>query len=1086
MKNLTLNCSYQILRSVLSVFGIALLTAAFFFSSCQPEHLPAGPDVVPGSADSEYMTLPVRIAREDMLETKSSMLSGAEAAGSGALILVYCADTKLLDSYYFFSQSALNNQDSSPLMIDVPRTVCDFYILGNLNVIHKSSGAAENLAAAYGTSAFGSESDLESLVYRLDGADVNSTYRRETMAEVGTFGLPYQHIVKNVNVVTAAGIPGSDACRRLFSKVSVTIDHSAFDGGSAANVDYFVNKKLYMRQVNGMMKPFSTESVKASSSSDLVMGDYDDDMAPTNTGHGTYVFYVPENRQGTVSGIGYPKDKTMTNTAIPEAVRNYGTYVEFTGTLSGAVGGFGGDVTYKFFLGENNTTDFNVTRSKDYQVTLSFTSDGLFNPYWKVNANLSDVRLFHLTSDQAFENELPDAQMVAVRKNRSGAVYVWSAADASQPNLLVGKSVVDPSYSPSNYLNCAWTSDFLSATNVSADVPNREWLLDRGITPSWDSTHGKLTFTVTDPSKFNAHIGEEKTLTLTLLPGDGSNTVRLKVKLYENISITWDQSITEHFLPGMKRTATLTGFSGDVQYKCSDAHMYKNQAAPGATGLILDSYSSSQQVSSGTLPIWCYYVCLHNHVWNLTFRPVDSFNDGEEVICPISSAHARIQFSNMSPTTGYSLQIDGKEELVSWYIYEDGTSTAIPRSAFDDAAFSDIYPMVFGFASDMTTVTGDDTSYDPGASNSFIDLVYKGTTNSYGYPELYMFRKSIGTEYDVRADDNIRVKPSYVYFMPKCSNWDGYQGTFGSTEAMDVRLIPFITKNFDPGFGTEYHDYTLTPKWSHFDLPYRDYATNWMSSSNCYFNVSDRNNITLWVTATNADSECYGVQSESVFVSQVADGDPLKLEFVDNGTNHHSVGPHDIYATVTNKWSGETIDVKLNTNPIGIYIDLVCAGEFWFDSMLEASIRTVCVSDWNRTSLNLYDYVSELKTFVHGIHFFYREGSEYIMTSTSSDWDGNNPDFEEVLIASCTWDYTNPYCPSWTQLSNGDWDELIGTSSVFNVQFYDNASPPVNIKSIIYESLRDSTGGGYYIFHRLYDLYSNTHGWKNILDNPLF
>jgi len=547
----------------------AAISVVLFSASCQQEYLPDGPDAVPRSADSEYMTLPVSIAQEGVLETKASMLNGAEAAGSGAVILVYRADTKVIDRYYFFSQSELNNQGSSPLMIEVPRTVCDFYILGNLNLIRKSGGAAVNLADAYGNTAISSESDLESIVYRLDGADVNSTYRRETMSEVKTYGLPYQHIVKGVNVESVSGIPGSDACRRLFSKVSVTIDHSTFDGGVVAHVDYFVNKKLYMRQVNGMMKPFSTESVKASSAGDLVTGDYDDDMAPSNTGSGTYVFYVPENRQGTVSGIGTPKDKTMSNTSIPSAIRSYGTYVEFTGTLSGAVGGFSGDVTYKFFLGENNTTDFNVTRNKDYQITLSFTSDGLFSPYWKVNANLSDVRLFHLTSDQAYSHELPDAQMVAVRGNRAGVVYVWSAAAAGQPNLLEGRAVVDPSFSPSSAQDCAWTSDFLSATNASADVPNRAWLTDRGITPAWDPTHGKLTFTVTDISKYNAHIGEEKTLTLTLLPGDGSKTITLKIKLVENISVVVadGKSLTENFYMGQKRSVTVSGFcSSDIRY----------------------------------------------------------------------------------------------------------------------------------------------------------------------------------------------------------------------------------------------------------------------------------------------------------------------------------------------------------------------------------------------------------------------------------------------------------------------------------------------------------------------------------------
>ena len=96
------------------------------------------------------------------------------------------------------------------------------------------------------------------------------------------------------------GIPDSDKCRRLFSKVTVRIDHSAFDG-SGADPDCFVNRKLYLRQVNGRLQPFSTVSQKAAEAADvLTESDYDPDMRATSASVATYSFYVPENMQGTL------------------------------------------------------------------------------------------------------------------------------------------------------------------------------------------------------------------------------------------------------------------------------------------------------------------------------------------------------------------------------------------------------------------------------------------------------------------------------------------------------------------------------------------------------------------------------------------------------------------------------------------------------------------------------------------------------------------------------------------------------------------------------------------------------------------
>ncbi len=559
----------MILNKLMRILNGAVTLAAVVFSvSCQSEPLPEAL-VVGRFNEADYVTLPVTIGQAERPETKTSLLNDAEAAGSGALVLVYRSDTKELDRYFYFTQAQLDAQATTPLKIEAPRATCDFYILGNLNGIHKTSGAVADLSAVFGADLPLNESSLESFTYRLDGGTISSTsYRRETMAEINTYGIPYQHVVKNVNVAAAYGIPGADACKRLFAKVSVTIDHEAFDGGVAANVGYFVNKRLYMRQVNNLLQPFSTESVKASSAADLSTGDYDEGMAATNGNKGTYVFYVPENMQGTVAGVGDPKDKTVTNTVIPEAIRSHGTYVEFTGTLDKAAGGFGGDVTYKFFLGETNTTNFNVQRGKNYAVTLEFTSNGLFNPSWKVNADLTDSRLFCLTADSGYATSIENVSgnLLVVRPSRDGAMYVYMNPEdhMASSNALLGKAVVRPSDFIMNGLtDCSWYADFMTAGTSDA-----KWLADRGVTVSWNSVTGQLVFTRTDAAKFSAHIGDERTFVLRLLPGE-TRTATFTLRLSHDITITVadGKSLVNDFYLGQKRTLTASGFAGsDIRY----------------------------------------------------------------------------------------------------------------------------------------------------------------------------------------------------------------------------------------------------------------------------------------------------------------------------------------------------------------------------------------------------------------------------------------------------------------------------------------------------------------------------------------
>ena len=735
------------MKNLANILGRAALGVAALLSvACQRDPVPAPPVQGPVGNRDGYVSIPVSIGQAPIVQTKGAMLNdpAVESVGSGAIILVYMDG--LLTSQYYFSQAEIDNQGSTPLMIEAPLGVCDFYILGNLNAIHKTSGDRASLLDVLSESDLANEATLETLSYRLDGGDIPSSgYRRQTMAEVCTYGLPYRHVVKNVNTGLTTGIPGSNSCKRLFSKVTVIIDHSAFDGGIAGNVDYFVNKNIYMRQVNARLMPFSDTAVKATESADLVAGAYDDAMS--NAGLGTYVFYVPENMQGIVSGITKQEDKTASN--IPSAMASYATYVEFTGTLDKAAGGFGGDVTYKFFLGANNTTDFNVERGKNYEVTLGFTADGLFNPYWKVNASLTDSRLFALTADASGATDIGNvnaSRNLLVRKNRPGAMYVYMNRDGDYgaSNALLGKEyATSESMAVSSLSDCSWYGAMMVSSTEDAT-----WLSARGITPDWDAANAKLSFTVTDPSKFNAHLGESRFLSAKLLPNGQAATFHLVLAEDMVVTVADGLSLTNDFYMGQKRTVSVSGFQGtnvkyaavqeqcgassssaknsNVQWKAVNTGDFENGypscAVDGNGDVVLNPANAAyaDQNFTGSLDVYAWYPnrFQSSHAWGskdgkIVIFSDDWLNDRIDVDLRILEPRVNLKIASWYDPDNSTVGIDGTANTTLGCALSDyNGSTYLGLTNFDETLFNKLLKPVKELTPSSSSLAWVDNCFD--------------------------------------------------------------------------------------------------------------------------------------------------------------------------------------------------------------------------------------------------------------------------------------------------------------------------------------------------------------------------------------
>lgn len=780
---------------------LLLLAVSAALVGCEPDDIQTF--MAPSGDGVGYAEIPVSL---DVVagdpQTKAPLLSGADdAQRGGVLVLVYRSSTKRLESSKFFSPDDLVGAASKPLMLQVPVADCDVFVLGNLLAVdRKDASRTKDLVTALGADFPVDEAELEAMVYRLDGGNLNASWRRETMAEVAQYGIPFGCVDKHVPIarLLAAGrsIP-REGPSWMFSRVEVTVDHGLFDGGDPARVGYFTNRTLKMRHANLRLLPFAPSGTKALAMADL--GDGDLDPAMTNGTDNTYVFFVPENLQGTAPEAAFAAEpdaskknrlKVPSNTLIPAACRNFGTYVEFRGTLDKDAGGFGGDVTYQFYLGANETTDFNLERGRRYAVRLRFTADGLFHPDWRVQPDLSDARLFRLTADPSFSTDIGDVnagRTLAVRANRAGALYVYMnpGGRLGGTNQLRGKEVRRPEqFAMADLSDCAWYGAFMTAGTEEA-----EWLAERGIQAAWDMDAARLAFSVNDAAKFRAHLGESRTFALTLLPG-GSHTASFTLRLFPDLAVTVadGKSLTKDFYLGQMRTVTLSGFAGqdvryaavqegcgaspdgrktsNVQWKASNGSSaaFPTCAVDAVGRVVLDvsDRTYGAQRCPGTLDVYAFYpnrFQASHEGWSskdgkIVFFSEDSLNDSLEVPIRISEPRVELwkpsgqsfpwyytmhliggsQVEKVDNGTQYApviLNIDGtpQKHVLAVYSSFSGASP-LAKSSFDPTLYDRLLKVSL---SRGTTFSGRAWLLDAVQTNGY-DEIYIGDTRPSGHP----------------------------------------------------------------------------------------------------------------------------------------------------------------------------------------------------------------------------------------------------------------------------------------------------------------------------------------------------------------
>lgn len=136
------------------------------------------------------------------------------------------------------------------------------------------------------------------------------------------------------------------------------------------------------------MTPFVPESAAESS----YTGDkaIDTDIMNINAG-GSASFYMLENCQGVLLlGNDDPWQKIPEN--LPVRKEDLCTYMEVAAELDGS-SGMQGPVIYRFYLGQDVTSDFSIYRNTVNEVTLTATEDGLGRVSWRILCNAIPVEV---------------------------------------------------------------------------------------------------------------------------------------------------------------------------------------------------------------------------------------------------------------------------------------------------------------------------------------------------------------------------------------------------------------------------------------------------------------------------------------------------------------------------------------------------------------------------------------------------------------------------------------------------------------------------------------------------------------------
>ena len=379
-----------------------ILTCLAIACACTRESLSDAVDAGKNPAEKEMCSASLRL-NVALNETKSQYQVSDLKTIHNVWVLGVASDGFWRTAY--FTESDLTKEGpvvTCPSMSFKAGSSVTFYVTANM-------GDLSSLAITGGTAT------PANIVYHLP-LDVN----------LSTVGMPMAAQSSVVTVSAAeASIPVS--LEPLLARLDITINKNGITGSVPAEV--LASGELKVMRANRRMRPFGVSC--AVEPTDIFNVVIDRESFSTSSSydmaHSNVILYVPENGMGNLLLPGSTQwDKG--NTGAPG--KYYATYLEYSCSKNGASDGVDGDLTYRFFLGEDATHNFSVHRNATYECTLDLTWNGLFfEGDWRIdNSDLTDGRRLTI-SETPHTTSTTFTDMGRLRRNVAAPVYVNFSRD---------------------------------------------------------------------------------------------------------------------------------------------------------------------------------------------------------------------------------------------------------------------------------------------------------------------------------------------------------------------------------------------------------------------------------------------------------------------------------------------------------------------------------------------------------------------------------------------------------------------------------------------------------------------------------
>ena len=510
--------------------------------SCIYEDLSDCPNYIQGNG--KPVDVEFSVSCTDSTQTRSS-ISASETAVANLNLLVYY-DGKLEAASYIESPTSFS-------MSLVKGRTYNMYALANMGKVSAPSTEDQMLSYQYSISNI---TDIK------DGFPMCWTIEDKTISGTSP----------SISIIL----------ERMVSRINFNIDSSELED--------FTVTAVRLRQGALKMFPFfenGSGGSRASSPADVGDGDWasSSDLTKLNAG-GKATFYALENCQGVL----LPGNKSA-ESKIPSEIPSSAdlcTYLEMTASYSGEYEGVpvsSDNVVYRFYMGNDNCSDFNVIRNNDVDISLTVTRDRIFDESWRVS----------------YGEDLPNIAYGLANSESSVSLNVGGITSLSATYYRTVDGARDSETDVTSY--AAWTSSNPSIATVEGGKITAVSAGTATITATYNGYRATTTVTVNNTmgyglviskSSLSIHVGSTEELAVYYVTyTNGVETSRTDV----TSSATWKSSYTSILtvsggtVTGVSKgqavvTASYRSYSKSCTVTVTENVTYDYQLSPSSTSLV--------------------------------------------------------------------------------------------------------------------------------------------------------------------------------------------------------------------------------------------------------------------------------------------------------------------------------------------------------------------------------------------------------------------------------------------------------------------------------------------------------------------